>query len=423
VIYGAAVASVNIVNLDLEGYFWLPTRLEDKTAGRLTFDQSGSGTLRLLGSLPLRGKDGRVIGQCHDGYYTLESCFVRNDTITSSLVTQEILVGYALGGVAYDPDEEPLFDRIEFRSAGLTEWVQPPPIAEDLRWTNPDGTEGPLKLELMPFAAQSIVLPSGELKLAQSRGFTGDGLRERTLTQSMSLNWKLSHEATLADVVALASDVQDLISIGTDRVAAYDYIHLYHKDLTHNGHPHAVRLIIPWLARPATDKPRLYPHDMAFTFDDIGGMTGIRRWLDAAHTYQSMLGHVMNTYYVDMLTDVKLAFRAAALHGLHRTWKGYERNLKDALVQLADLAGDPFTKLTGDPQAWCDKAKDERNNLAHHYQRLIHQTSSDLYYSAEVSYWLFVLCMMRLADLPNAAFDRVSQCPQFEWLRQQLNPV
>lgn len=411
------------MNEELDGYFWLPDRPQDEVGGRLTIDASGHASLHLLGSLPLAAI-GRIVGRCKDGYYTLEQCFARGGLHTGSIQTQDVHVGHVLAGVAYDEGEEPVFDRLSFSVGGLTEWIQPPDIVGDLDVRrNADGTERPYSLTLPPIAEQSLVLSAGELTLTHLRGFTGDGLRSRTLTQSMHLSWKLASEASLAEVVDLAGDLQSLISIGTHCDAAYDYLHLYHKSLSHNGRPHAVRVIGPWLARPDDNRRDLHPHDMAFTFADIGGIDGICRWLDAAATYRSMVGHVMNTRHVDMFTDVKLAFRVAALHGLHTVWKGKERNLLVALTQLADLAGSPFTALTGDPHAWCAKAKNERNNLAHHYQRLIHQTSTDLYYSAEVSYWLFVLCMMRLADLPPTAIDRVTQCPDFEWLRQQLGTI
>jgi hypothetical protein len=90
------------------------------------------------------------------------------------------------------------------------------------------------------------------------------------------------------------------------------------------------------------------------------------------------------------------------------------------LVELCDLAGKPIAELLPNVNDWCEKAKEERHNLAHHYGRTIHQASAELLYSSEVAYWLFVLCLLRLADAPGAVFDHVAANPDFRWLRERL---
>lgn len=230
---------------------------------------------------------------------------------------------------------------------------------------------------------------------------------------------------TLEDVLDVASDLQDLVSIGTNRTAAYEHVHLYDSDIglgskKDGRYAPPAKLFLPWLAQPDADKSAPHQSDMAFTFEDINGMNGLANWLTAAAKYRSMLGHVMTTRYVKMLVDVKLIFRIAALNGLFREWKGYECNLRTVLTKLTALAGDPFAELVHDIDAWCERATKERTNLAHHYGRPAHSNSADMYFTAESAYWLFVLCMLRLAEAPEAVFDRVVTCPQFKWLSGQV---
>jgi hypothetical protein len=300
--------------------------------------------------------------------------------------------------------------------------VHPPRIHEDWGLTdNEDGSPRRWVLTLDTWEKQVTDVDGGTLALGQSSGIRGDGLRERTLTQTCSVSWRFGRDLSLADAVDLSSDLQDLVSIGTSRVAAFEYVHLCHRDLADESISgtrveHPVRLLVPWLAQRQPDKRPPHPSDMAFTYDDIGGIAGIARWLAIAARYRSMLGHVMNTRYVKMLVDAKFSFRVAALQALHREWTGREPYFKIALTELAELAGAPFTRLVSDPIGWCENVKDERNNIARHAGRQVHRNSADLLYASDASCWLFVLCLMRLSGFPEIAFDRTLRCPEFVWL-------
>ena len=134
-----------------------------------------------------------------------------------------------------------------------------------------------------------------------------------------------------------------------------------------------------------------------------------------------MLGRVMATKYVRMFVEDRFLHRIVALEGLHRTWKGTTQStLLTRLRGLCDLAGDPIRDLVPDVAAWCAKAQAERDHLAHFYGRRIHQDSTDLLYNSEVAYWLFVVCLLRLATAPDAVFQHISRSPDFNWLKEQL---
>jgi hypothetical protein len=90
------------------------------------------------------------------------------------------------------------------------------------------------------------------------------------------------------------------------------------------------------------------------------------------------------------------------------------------LKELADLAGHPFEELVGDVSGWCRRAKDERNNVAHHKGSSVHQSGSDVLFTAEAAYWLFVLCILRVMQAPSAAFDHIIRCLGFEWVKEGL---
>ena len=410
----------------IEGHFWLPGQPDNRVAGRLAFDPVEGSDLSLIGALDETHNVSRIVGMASDGAYTLDDCFLKRSNI--SFIEKQIFhVGRIYGGVEYEQNENPIFDEFRIGMETLIEWVQPPHIEEDIHiGLDANGREHPYKITTEPFDTKTIAMPDGNLALQHIRGFDGDGLNRRRLTQALSLNLTLTKALPAADILDIASDLQDLVSIGTNRVAAYTFTHLYHEDLTTEGvngarYPEPARLLVPWLAQPDRKKSDLNTYNMAFTFDELGGMAGIAKWLRTAADYRSMLGRVMSTRYVRMFVEDRFMHRVVALEGLHHTWKGTKNTpMRTRLTQLGQLAGDPFSQLVPDVTAWCNKAKDERDNLAHHYGRTIHQDGTELLYSSEIAYWLFVLCMLRLADAPEIVFAHIAKNPDFTWLQGRM---
>lgn len=412
--------------LEIEGYFWLPGRPEDRAAGTLTFHPADGSELALIGALDTRLSVSRIVGEASDGLYTLEDCFLLRET-NSVITKQRFRVNRVLGGVGYGEDEPLVFDRFTVGLTNLLEWIEPPEMPEDIRWgVGPDGREQRYTISLDPFETRQLSVSAGTLALRQWRGVDGDGLNERRLRQSCFFEMTLNQTVPLEDAVDVASDLQDLVSIGTHRVAAFDFLHLYHAETFTEGpngsrRPEAARLLAPWLARTEEGKRHPHSYQMAFTFGELGGMAGVARWLETAARYRSMLGRVMATRYVRMFVEDRFLHRTTALDGLHLKWAGTTQSrFLTRLKAMCKLAGQPMTSLVQDVDAWCAKAKAERDNLAHHYGRTIHQDSTDLLYSSEVAYWLFVVCFLRLAQAPDAVFEHVMKNPDYNWLRDQL---
>jgi hypothetical protein len=90
--------------------------------------------------------------------------------------------------------------------------------------------------------------------------------------------------------------------------------------------------------------------------------------------------------------------------------------------RCADLAGEPFANLVGDLSKWLERLRTERDDLAHHLQRTV-SASSDQYYLAESAYWLFVVCILRAADAPDAAFASIQNSQQFQMIGSRLRPT
>ena len=87
----------------------------------------------------------------------------------------------------------------------------------------------------------------------------------------MRFDFKSTKALSTADIVDVASDLQDLVSIATDATAAFDYLHLYSEEIRNQlGYSEAIRLLAAWHAKPG--EVREHPSQMAFGFDDLGGL-------------------------------------------------------------------------------------------------------------------------------------------------------
>jgi ApeA N-terminal domain 1/Apea-like HEPN len=409
--------------IDVMGYFWLPDRPAERVPGRLTFSTVEGGSLSLIGELAgMETRLSRVLGEAEGVGYTLEDCLI---ALRSRGQGKQVLrVQRLVVGAFYGKDEPIEADRVSVQLANLPYWARSAGFDDALR---PDREEhgGRWVISSSPIEPFSVPIGQGTLRLEQTRGSGGDGTTSLTLTQGAQFHAEFNEVLPLAEVVDLASDLQDLVSIGTDRSAAFERFALWHPTFSveRGGRPRRqpIEYFAEWNAQPDQKKHPPTEYSMAFTFAELGGMDGVASWLAVASKYRTMLSYVMNTRYERrMFVQDRLLDRVAALEGFHRAWKAGRKSLMTRLKELADLAGHPFEELVGDVSGWCRRAKDERNNVAHHKGSSVHQSGSDVLFTAEAAYWLFVLCILRVMQAPSAAFDHIIRCLGFEWVKEGL---
>jgi ApeA N-terminal domain 1 len=419
-------------SLDVKGYFGLPDQPEEtRLPGELVFSTADGGSLSLIGRLSgLDRQPSRLVGEAEGQSYTLEDCWQAYSAPVQG--KQGLFVQRVIVGALYAKNEPVTADRVSLELANLTHWAATAGYAEAIRHGEGEQPTGRWTFWFDPIKPLSASIPPGMLRLEQRRDWTGDGITSRTLTQAAWFHIQFNEVLPLPDVIDLASDLQDLVSIGTDRPAVFEHFQLWHPDFYRevpDGRQirQPVDYLAEWNARPDEYKRPPNEHDMAFTFTELGEMDGVAEWLKVAANYRSMLGHVMNTRYERrMFVQDRLLDRVAALEGLHRAWKRTGKHkvvLVVRLTELAALAGDPFTELVGDAKAWCERVKKERDNIAHHKGRPAHQNSGDIYFTAEAAYWLFVLCMLKLMKAPAAVFDHITRCRGFVWAKDALADI
>jgi len=109
---------------------------------------------------------------------------------------------------------------------------------------------------------------------------TGDGIASRTLVRGASFHIDFKEALPLADVIDLASYLQNLVSIGTDQPAVFERFWLWHpafyRERSDGQHVRTwLEFLAEWRAQPSEHKRPPTEYDMAFTFTQLGGIDAI----------------------------------------------------------------------------------------------------------------------------------------------------
>jgi hypothetical protein len=270
------------------------------------------------------------------------------------------------------------------------------------------------------------------VSLVHRLGIDGDSLDRRSLTQSF--RWRIDlakdQRQPMEDLLDLASDLQDLVSIAIARPARFRSVRFWHPDLYHEGpdgqrYQEAVDFYARWNVRArATGKP-VERQQLLFTFDQFDGIEGIKRWMDTVAPHRSGLGRVAGTIYSDgtFVAD-RLLNCAAALEAFDRERTGHKNsNFKTRINRCAALAGQPFEKLVGDVSEWVGIVRDERDDVAHHFGIRSRTSGTETYDLWRSLFYLYVLCLLREAAVPEGVFTQIQQHADYISLMDRLKDL
>jgi hypothetical protein len=323
--------------------------------------------------------------------------------------------------------------------AYLDDWALENYIGET--WTSGPEGKGVAKLELTVESStvRAVDLEdSVKLSLQRHIGIGGRRSTKRHLSQGYNLRIDADAVAPIDDLIDIASDAQDLVSVATGRNAEFLTLSGYHPDLVRrrpkadgeesdeDGVPVPFEVIARWNIRDRAAKPdQIEPHDVYFTFEDLGAMEGIAKWMKAAAEYRSTLGRTMGTRATpNMFVSDRLLNYVAAIEGFDRQKTGRDKDkLPTRLRRCAKLAGGPFAGLVGHVNKWVDAVVDHRNDIAHHLGRRPRGSAAEQHYLSESAYWLAVHLMLREADAPQAVYDRMTEHQHFVYLAPKVKAV
>lgn len=274
--------------LDVHGQFWLPDHEDHQVAGVLTFRPDDGGQLALIGSLDLEAellnassKDySRILGADEKHLYTLDGCLRTRSTINFRGFgsRQGFYVGRIIRGYALAKDQAVMVDGLAVWMANLIDWVRIDGLSERSFSDDPHGPIRRWEISGDWQPSLSGTFPAGNLHLKHQLAKVPAEIHGLTLTQDNYLKLEFAGELPLDDALDYASDLQDLVSIATGRVAGYQAIQLFHSQFTIKRPGRTIsmpaELFLEWIAKAGIEAKPLREHHMRFTFDQFGGMAG-----------------------------------------------------------------------------------------------------------------------------------------------------
>lgn len=437
--------------LEFMGRWWLPEHDQHKVHGTLKWDPVTGGTLQLHDELrPVIWKDNVVsdgtvqkyrnhptrsekqypviLGQVAGRARTLLNSFqlsVREYDTGDSI--ERVHVNEVLDGAWFTSPDDLQADRVVVHLRHLTTWVD----QSGLKVVYP-GLEDPTTDQYAHITSTLLpALPTnnhdGTVRFLHRPNSTGDHVHEVGVIEKWRLLIAYPDPRPVSTFIETASDIQDLLSIAAGETADFEKVVIQHPALpalSLAGTPIGewrddITYHRRWANRSQESDP-LSRHDMYFTLDSVGGIDGVGRWLAVSETYRTELGRVMATRYSNtMYLEDRIANVAAALDSfdkVRRNTDPYVDYVKRIEACIA-LAGQPFRDLiVKDPNEWAKTVKETRHDLAHHRERFRLSGSVGEHLLAEQLFWLFAMCMLRLAQAPGAFFDSLGKHSQIRWL-------
>lgn len=453
-----AVAAYNDEPFEVAGNFWLPSDPTNRISGILGFNPEDGGTLSLIGMLtrPLGVFSDEVralnivLGEATDGKeYTLEGCRVTRQSFSpfrDGGGSERLSVVRIIEGAWFDGQTRAQLDRLYITYTYLEEWTGINGIVS----TRPEKMSDDsyeVRLHYKEISSHTCRLPnSGTLALDHRVSHPYAAVGNQSYEQRVTASFRFNDVLSLDEALQVASDFQDLLTIANGRVVAFEAVRFGHPDIAHETEDGSRRrldgrLYARWVARSNVSKTRTHTaHDMYFTFNHLGGMPGVQKWLSTARRFRFQLDRVAATKYGrgHLLHDILLA-RVAALESFHKkrypkrlgvnSKKGTPRDLylSERLDQLIEDAGRPFLLLFGSKRSeallrvaeWRDRAKDERNSVAHHLSET-YRDIEQIYYISEAAYYLFIIVMLRASRAPRAVFEHIVKQQAYQFAGKHL---
>ncbi len=427
-------------NLDVEGLFWLPSKPDDKVAGRLKFDATNGTELSLIGAFRnylspgttnldgLLGNDklARVHGVAEGKSFTLcDSTQIQTTMNIPGIIREKYHSPVLLSGGHFNDDKQLTFKAANVRLRFLENWIGISGVQVRIE------TEGDKRIHFRGLTYNSpeesrASTSFGQIHLLHSGKLRDSRPVETTIEERCTLRLTFEKARSLDESVHLCSPIQDLVTIGLHAPSAMTELSLSLSDELKRASHSTSQWVNVYAQFTGTDTQAHLapPHTakMLFTFADVGGLAGVASWLEATRNYPSVLGILVNHWYVPQLYVDNRFFNAyTAAETLRRIQVGKQQiNMKRGFNALAEKAGHTFVQLVGDLDSWITKVIQVRNTRVFH--RGLHESSEGvmIYLLAESLYFLVVLCLLRECNVSEDALAKIQDHQRFSLLAKDL---
>lgn len=424
--------------LDLEGLFWRPEAPDREIAGRLRYDPTDGAILSLIEPLRFPATDGakitgidfmgnraedgdgiRFLGIAGSHLLTLDQCDQSGGSLESSRIIQR---GYrvvnVLMGAHFGVNDPLRFRSVTVQLSNLVQWVGHTGLSVDL---HPKGDAGRVeRLSIHYTTVPSIEADTDDGSIAVSFPWRcrPDRFGKSTVEHKCALEYRFREPQPLTKIMQMCSAFRNLVTICVRASSA-----ILDTKLTHPDVDRPVDFYTRWIgAGSPNDGKAIHRAKMLFTFDDIGGLGGIRAWLNLAGKYSVVVALLVSHWYVPPLYQEQRYFNAVvAAETLIRIRKNEQDvNLNRGLQDLAGVVDSVFAPLVGDLAEWAQEVVRTRDNYVVHPGLRGSSDGYRLYLLSESIYLIVVLTLLHECGVSIDLLKNIRNHAHFSWLAEEL---
>ena len=333
-----------------------------------------------------------------------------------------------LSGAHFEESESLEFSGVRFELSHLDEWVSKSSTSVSRLADAVGKHTGEIQIDHKPREETSVLIDVGELALGYIYSYKLDSITEKTIGQRSYFRVKFREPRSLDDVLREGTSLQNLVTIGVAALSSFTNITLSHLDKVRtlpSGRvvSDPVDMYAQFRGGNISGKAEtIHPTQMLFTFDDIGGLDGIAKWLETSAKFRPVIDSLLSHWYLPMIyTDNRLLNMIIAAEALERI-KLQKQNLdySDALKSLAKVAGAPFSAMVQDVDAWVEEIVRARTNNLVHRGLQGDLEGQRMYTLSESLYFLVVICLLRECGIPEETLSKMQDHQRFIWAVKQL---
>lgn len=398
----------------VSGYFWLPSDEENKLYGTLKVEDGGKIELEVLGSFNRSLKEfskndieiERIVGKIEGGeYVTLEKCFALTLNINVAIewmVKNRIHVSTLYKYIAYEQDEEILFNSFSFSVDGLNEWL-------NIRKIKTDSLSHSHLIRHEEIG--NIEYNLGEnIKLEfQIRVTTHMAHYKSSMRQSSRIKLISDEKKSLEYFSKLANKIVKFLSFAIDESINIKDIQVTNSDIFRecNGKKYPVEIeVYSQIMHFFKDTPEIKFYTMLFQYINIQESfeEKINSWIDAYNVIETALNLFFSVRYnPSQYVESEFLSLVQALETYHRQLYKTKITLKDRLKEIIN----PFHEYIGSDEVieeLIENIKVTRNYYTHYDDKLINKTTP----CEQLSYLSKKMeGILQLAFLRKIGFDSV----------------
>ncbi len=313
------------------GYFWLPSKLENKIPGILSISDGGVIDLEIFGmfNLNIRSvligfnddsfKEFRLNGEIENvGGVTLDKCHYKSQSFSFGGVgTSLVQVGQVFFGIYFDEAEELLFNNFRFSLDYLDEWIDTSGIKVEYEEKTANVTYIPIETIITPLKND---ISMGIIYTWSLPGWPN--ITEAKFTQKVYLELISEKLLSLNEFIILSNKVNTFINFAIGESISIDEIILKRKDLHYEEESDLIPVKFYHKSNGFVDNiPKTTKRDMLFLYPFISKNFDkvLNNWINAYEIFEPSL----NLYFSTKMNgqkyiDGKFLALVQGLETLHR---------------------------------------------------------------------------------------------------------